>query len=100
MKLYAISVDPPEISKDFAKKIASDGKGEVNFPILSDPDHKIIDAYGLRDPAYEGQKFDGIPHPAVYVIDKTGHVTWARIESNYRERPAIDEIYAALEALK
>ena len=100
VKLYAISVDSPEVSRDFAKKIASDGKGEVTFPILSDPEHKIIDAYGLRDPAYEGQKFAGIPHPAVYVIDKSGKVVWARIESNYRERPASDEIRAALDALK
>ena len=100
VKLYAISVDPPQVSKDFAKKIASDGKGEINFPILSDPDHKIIDAYGLRDPAYEGQKAYGIPYPAVYVIDKAGKVAWAKIESNYRERPANQKIRAALEALK
>ena len=100
VKLYAISVDPPEMSKSFAEKIASDGKGPLNFPLLSDPEHKIIDAYGLRDPAYEGQKVYGIPHPAVYVIDKKGKVVWAKIESNYRERPAVDEIRAALNVLK
>ena len=100
VKLYAISVDPPDVSKSFAEKIASDGKGAVNFPLLSDPEHKIIDAYGLRDPAYEGQKVYGIPHPAVYVIDKTGKVAWAKIESNYRERPANQEIRAALDALR
>jgi len=100
VKLYAISVDPPDVSKDFAAKLGSDNKGPVTFPILSDPDHKIIDAYGLRDPAYEGQKVFGIPHPAVYVIDKTGKVAWARVESNYRERPANQEIRAALDALQ
>ena len=100
MNLYAISVDPPNVSKDFAEKIASDGKGAVSFPLLSDPEHKIIDAYGLRDPAYEGQKVYGIPHPAVYVIDKTGKVAWAKIESNYRERPTDQEIRAALDVLK
>ena len=93
-------MDPPEVSKSFAEKIASDGKGEVSFPLLSDPDHKTIDTYGLRDPAYEGQQVYGIPHPAVYVIDKSGKVAWAKIESNYRERPANDEIRAALDALK
>ena len=99
MKLYALSVDPPDVSKTFAEKIASDGKGAISFPILSDPDHKIIDAYGLRDPAYAGQQFNGIPHPAVYVIDKTGKVAWLKIESNYRERPTNPEIRAALDAL-
>ncbi len=88
------------MSKDFAKKISSDGKGEVSFPILADPGHEIIDAYGLRDPAYEGQKVYGIPHPAVYLIDKNGKVTWAKVESNYRERPTSQEIRAALGSLK
>lgn len=100
MKLYAISVDPPDVSKDFAAKLGSDGKGAFTFPILSDPDHKIIDAYGLRDPAYEGSKYYGIPHPAVYVIGKTGKVAWLKVESNYRSRPANDEIRAALNSLK
>jgi peroxiredoxin len=93
-------VDPPDVSKNFAEKIGSDGKGAVSFPLLSDPDHKIIDAYGLRDPACEGQNVYGIPHPAVYVIDKTGKVVWAKIESKYRECPTNQEIRAALDALK
>jgi len=88
------------VSKNFAEKIASDGKGAVTFPILSDPEHKIIDAYGLRDPAYEGQRVDGIPHPAVYVIDKQGKVAWAKIESDYKQRPTNEEIRTALDSLK
>jgi len=100
VKLYAISIDPPEVSKEFAVKLASDGKGEIKFPLLSDPDHRTIDAYGLHDPAYDGGKFAGIPHAAVYVIDKKGIVTWAKVEANYRERPANEEIRAALNALK
>jgi peroxiredoxin len=100
VKLYAISIDPPDVSKDFAQKIAADGKGDLNFPILSDTDNKIIDEYGLSDPAYKGTSHYGIPHPAVYVIDKSGRVAWAKIESNYRERPANEAIRAALDALK
>lgn len=88
------------MSKNFAAKIASDGKGAVDFPLLSDPDHKIIDVYGLRDPAYEGQQVYGIPHPAVYLIDKNGKVVWAKVESNYRERPTNQDIRAALDAIK
>ena len=99
MKLYAISVDLPDVSRTFAEKIASDGKGKLNFPLLSDPEHKIIDAYGLRDPSYEGQKVYGIPHPAVYVINKDGKVSWAKVESNYRERPTNQEIRAAIDGL-
>jgi peroxiredoxin len=100
VRLYAISIDPPNVSKDFAAKIAADGKGAVDFPILSDPDHETIDAYGLIDPTYKAQKIYGIPHPAVYVIDKSGKVSWAKVESDYKQRPSNDEIRAALAALK
>ena len=100
VKLFAISVDPPDVSKIFADKIASDGKGAVNFALLSDPNHKIIDIYGLRDPAYEGQKVYGIPHPAVYVINKQGKVVWAKVESDYKQRRTNEEIRAALDSLK
>ena len=99
VKLYAISIDPPAVSKKFAEKIAADGKGAIDFLLLSDPGHKIIDMYGLLDPSYKGQDTYGIPHPAVYVIDKSGRVSWLRIESNYRERPVNTEIRTALDAL-
>ena len=100
VKLFAISVDPPDVSTTFAEKIASDGKGAISFPILSDPAHKIIDAYGLLDPAYAGQKVYGIPHPAVYVIDKQGKVAWTKIETDYKQRPSNQEIRAELDSLK
>ena len=100
VKLFAISVDLPATSKELAGKLASDRRGEISFPLLSDPNHSTIDAYGLHDPAYDGEKLAGIPHPAVYVIDKNGVVAWAKVESNYRERPTNDEIRAALDALK
>jgi len=93
-------VDPPDASKNLADKIASDGKGKVSYPLLSDPDHKIIDTYGLRDPAYKGQNIDGIPHPAVYIINKDGKVMWAKVESDYRQRPTNTELRAALNTLK
>ena len=98
--VIAISVDPAARSVSLREKIAKDGKGEINFPLLSDPDHKIIDAYGLYDPAYAGKGFDGIPHPAVYVLDKNRKVAWARVESDYRKRPTNDEIRQAAIDLK
>jgi len=100
VKLYAISVDPPEVSKDFAKKIASDGKGEINFPLLSDPKHKIIDAYGLRDPAYKGQKVYGIPRPTVYIIDKKGKAAWAKkMESDSGRAQSLSDLSAKFQVL-
>ena len=100
VRFYAISVDSPAESKQFAEQIAADGKGEVNFPILSDPSHRVIDAYGVRDSAYNGQKFEGIPHATVYVIDKDGRVVWSKVETDYKERPSNQEIEVALKNLR
>lgn len=98
--MFAISVDSPDLSKELATKIASDKRGELNFPILSDPDHRTIDAYGLHDPAYDTDKLAGIPRAAVYIIDKQGIIAWARVETNYRERPSNEQIRAELNRLQ
>ena len=100
VKVYAISVDASDASKTLAEKIASDGHGAINFPLLSDKEHRVIDAYGLHDPAYDGHEFDGIPKAAVYVIDKNGVVRWSRVETDYRERPTNEQIRAAIDSLK
>ncbi len=99
IRVLAVSVDDHEKTKQLMEKIAADGNGPVNYTMLSDPGHKIIDAYGLHDPAYDGKRFDGIPHPAVYVIDKNGRVAWAKVESDYKVRPSNADIRAALESL-
>ena len=99
VNLLAISVDTPAESREFAEKIAADGKGKVKYQILSDPGHRVIDAYGIRDPDYNGQKFEGIPRPTVYVIDKSGRVAWMKVELDYKQRPTNEDIRAALKLL-
>lgn len=41
---YAASTDTPEKNKRFAESLRAD------FPILSDPDGKVAEAYGVRKP--------------------------------------------------
>ena len=93
-------MDSAEQSKEFIEKITADGRGRISFPLLSDPSHRVIDAYRLEDPRYLKQKRAGIPYPAVYVIDRTGRVAWSRIDTDFRERPPTSELRAALDALK
>lgn len=100
LDVYALSIDKPADSKKLAEKISADGKGTVGYRLLSDPGAKTIDVYGLRALAYKGQPIDGVPHPAVYVIDKSGKVAWAKVDQDYRRRPSNAEIRAALDALK
>jgi peroxiredoxin len=94
--LAAVSVDDVATSRGLAEKIAKDGRGSVAFPLLSDPRHGTIDAFGLHDSAYDGGEFDGIPHAAVYVIGNDGRITWAHVSDDYKLRPSNDEIRAAL----
>jgi peroxiredoxin len=100
VSLYAISVDPINKSTELAQNIAKDGKGELNFPILSDPYHKTIDAFGVSDPAYNGKEFEGIPHPAIFILDKDRKILWTKVEPDYRKRPTNDELRTEIGKIK
>ena len=95
VSLYAVSIDSAEKSLGLIEKIDKDG-GKLEFQLLSDPNHQTIDKYGLFDPAYVGKGVEGIPHPAVYLLDKNRKVLWSKIESDYRNRPTNEEIRAEL----
>lgn len=67
---------------------------------MSDPQHRVIDIYGLQDPRYVKLKREGIPYPAVLLIDKSGKVAWMKIEKDYTQHFPNSEIRAALDGLK
>ena len=49
-------------------------KFELPFPLLSDPDHKIAEAYGVwKEKSMYGRKFMGIER-ATFVIDEKGRI--------------------------
>lgn len=97
--LFAISIDSADKSKTLIKNVEKDGKGKINYSFLSDRGAKTIDAFGLRDPRYKGEEFDGIPYPTVYVIGKDRKVVWMKLEEDYRLRPTNAEIRAEIEKL-
>jgi peroxiredoxin len=100
VKILAITIDNAERNKGVLARIAKDGKGELPFPILSDPGHRTIDAFGVFDPAYIGQEFEGIPHPAIFILDKKRKVLFARIEPDYKKRPTNADLRIELDKLK
>ena len=77
-----------------------DNKGPLTMPLLSDPKHQVIDAYGLEDPRYLKQSRTGIPIPSTYVIDRSGKVAWVRIDRDHTVRPLNSDIRAALDRLQ
>lgn len=68
------------------------------FPLLADVDHKVIDRYGVLNP----ELFQGhiVPHPAVFVIDRSGKVAWKFLNTDARIRPKNEDISDALKRLE
>lgn len=98
--LVAISPDPANRLQETRAKVAKDGKGEINFPLLSDPGSKTVNAYGVYDPTYAGQDVDGIPHPSIFILDKNRKVSWVSVSMDYKKRPTNEEIRAELGKLR
>ncbi len=86
-----MSIDNREQLDMMAAVIAkADGRAPT-YTMLSDPGHRVIDRYGLLNPASKG-----LPHPTTYVIDKKGVVRWKFTEVNYKIRPTNEMVLAAL----
>jgi peroxiredoxin len=92
-QLLAVSIDNHDDSQRLISLLAQEGSGNVDFPLLEDQEHKVIDRYGLLNP-----KGKGWPHPATYVIDRNGIVRWKFVEVDFKIRPANAAILDALKA--
>ena len=77
----AISYDSAAVLKSFAER-----RG-ITFPLLSDPESKIIRDFGiLNEQAQQGTMQFGIPHPGTYLVDRAGRVTEKYFEDDYTQR--------------
>jgi peroxiredoxin len=87
-----VVVDPVEVNADLART------AKLEYPLLSDPDLRTIDAYRLRHAA-AGPDGKDIAHSASVLIDRDGIVRWTKVTRNFRVRPTPDEVLAAIDAL-
>jgi peroxiredoxin Q/BCP len=86
--VLGISPDKPGAQAKF------DTKYELGFPLLSDPDHAVADAYGAwGERSMYGKKYMGIVRSA-FVIDELGAV----VEAFYKISPK-DTVPKALKAM-
>jgi hypothetical protein len=85
----AISYDSVAVLKNFADR------QHITFPLLSDPESRIIRAFGiLNETVTAGTPFYGIPYPGTFVVDPTGKVLSKHFEDDYRERVSASDILA------
>jgi peroxiredoxin len=75
-------------------RVAEEDGRTLDFTLLSDPDHTVIDRYGLLN--QQDPRDRPIPHPTVFVIDREGVVRWKFIEINYKIRPTNEQVARAL----
>ena len=89
----AISVDPPEVSRDLTQKAG------YTFTFLSDPRAEVIRRYDL---VHAGAGIDGqdIARPAEFLLDSSGVVRWVNLTENYWVRARPEQILEAADKLR
>ena len=96
-EIVTVSVDDREGMQLMIDRVAADDGVEPDFIMLSDPDHRVIDRYGLFNADAPPNR--PLPHPATFVIDKEGVVRYRFVEVDYRVRPTNEDILAVLKEL-
>jgi peroxiredoxin Q/BCP len=74
--VMGISPDKPAAQKKFAEN------NSLGFPLLSDPDHKVAESYGVwGEKTMYGKKVQGIIRSS-FLIDEKGKITavWYKIK--------------------
>ena len=87
----AITIDPPELSQALA------GVLKLEFPLLSDPESKVIDAYGVRND--QPDVHPGVSNPAMFVIDRQGVVRFAKVSHDPAIRTSPELVVRELDRL-
>src|SRR5271169_6595415 len=89
VKLAAISYDSEAILKFFADR------HKIEYPMLADPDSKVIQAYGVLNQEATGMQ-KGFARPGYFFIDTKGIIREKFFEPKYRERLTGNSIIAKL----
>ena len=93
VQILAISLDTHDESRLMAEEI-SKYPGALDFPLLSDGGHRVVDRYGIYHPA---EVKPGIPYTATYIINKDGVVVH-RFFDETGHRPSNEQVREQLKA--
>lgn len=92
LRVVGISVDPPEISRRQSQKIG------YTFPLLSDPNAKVIRRYDVLHVG-AGPKGADVARPAEFLLDSNGIVRWVNLTENIAVRARPEQVLDALSQL-
>jgi len=88
-QIVAISPDKPE-SLDI-----TDVKHNLGYQLLSDSEHKAMDAFGV---SYENKKRGKLPVPSVFLVTPELEISFQYVNPNYKYRISSDLLLAAANA--
>ena len=91
VKLFAVSVDPPDASEALRQRLHCD------FTFLSDPQGGVLDRLNIRH--RNGHDGHDIAFPAQILVDRDGIVRWTYQSDDLRVRAEPAQIFAAIAAL-
>jgi len=89
IRVVGISVDPPDVNRRHSQKLG------YTFPLLSDPDAKIIRRYDVLH-RMAGPKGTDIARPAEFLLDSNGIVRWVNLTENIAVRARPGQVLQAL----
>jgi peroxiredoxin len=92
VRVVGISVDPPDINQRQSQKLG------YTFPLLSDPNAKVIRRYDVLHPG-AGPKGEDIARPAEFLLDSNGIVRWVNLTENIAVRARPEQVLEALNQL-
>jgi peroxiredoxin len=85
LQVAAIVVD------EMSKNLAMVEKLLLPFPILSDPEARVIHAYDVWNPG-DG----GVAKPALFLVRPDSSVAFEYVGTDFADRPDDDELFAAV----
>ena len=85
MSLAGISVDSVDQNNAMVEKLL------LPFPLLSDPEGRVIKEWGVWTDT-DG----GIARPSIFAIRSDGSIAWKYVGRDFADRPTDDELFNSL----
>jgi len=92
-RIVAISVDGVEANRKLSERL------KLTFPLLSDPERKVVQAFGVEEKKMGEGYPPGIANPAVFIIDSKGSVRVKHSTSDFADRPPNSTLIGFLRSL-
>ena len=113
-RFTALGVTPVAVSVDAPDKASlTRASWEIPFPVLSDPDLKVHEAFsvvhraseeevarlkgfGMDIEASSGRTHHAYAVPGLFLVGRDGHVLWSHVDTDYKVRPTTEQVMAVI----